>query len=217
MVWIVAVAALVAAYLLGSVPTAWLAARWLKGIDIRAHGSGSVGATNAIRTLGVGPGLAVLAVDLAKGWAAVALARALMAWAGAWAWAGAGAGGAPDPWAPWVVAAAGLAVVVGHARSVWLGFTGGKSAATGLGVLLALAWPVGLGAGVVVVGVLAAWRFMSLASMTGALTSVALVWALPQPLPTRLLVTVGALYVVVRHRANIGRLRAGTEPRVGAG
>lgn len=204
--WIAALAAPVAAYLLGAVPTAWLAGRWLKGLDIRDHGSGSVGATNAIRTLGVGPGLAVLAVDVAKGWAAVALAGALL-----------GLSGAPGGWTAWTLAAAGLAAVVGHARSVFLGFTGGKSAATGLGVLAALAWPVALGAAAVVVGVLALGRIMSLASMTGALTAVGLVWALEAALPTRLLVTVGALYVVARHRANIGRLLAGTEPRVGAG
>ena len=209
MFWIAAAAGLAAAYLLGSVPTAWLAGKWLKGVDLRAHGSGSLGANNALRILGLWPGLTVLAVDLAKGAAAVLSARALMGWAAA--------GAAETRWAPWILALAGLAALLGHARSVWLGFTGGKSAATGLGVLLALAWPVGLAAAAVVAGVLALWRIMSLASMTGALAAAGLVWLAPAPLPTRLLVLAGALYVVARHRANIGRLLAGTEPRVRAG
>lgn len=202
-IWIAAATALVAAYLLGALPTAWLAGRWLRGIDIREHGSGSVGATNALRTLGKGPGLIVLSVDLGKGAVAVILARGLLAWAGA----------APS-FTAWAMALVGLAAVLGHSRSVFLGFTGGKSAATGLGVLATLAWPVALGAAAVVAVVLAAWRIMSLASMAGALVAAGLVWAVETPLPTRLLVVAGALYVVARHRANIERLLAGTEPRV---
>jgi glycerol-3-phosphate acyltransferase PlsY len=106
-------------------------------------------------------------------------------------------------------------VLLGHGRSIWLNFTGGKSAATGLGVLLAIAWPVGLGTAVVFGVVLAVFRIVSLGSMLAALTAIALVWGLEQPLPTRLLVMAGSLYVVVRHRANIARLKAGTEPRLG--
>ncbi|MCR5879151.1 glycerol-3-phosphate acyltransferase [Phenylobacterium sp. J367] len=165
-----------------------------------------MGATNALRTLGPGPGLGVLAVDLGKGICAVTLMRGLLGWAGA-----------TPGWTAWAVALAGLAALVGHSRSVFLGFTGGKSAATGLGVLAALAWPVALGAAAVVAVVLAVWRIMSLASMAGAVAAVGLVWMLETPLPTRLLVTVGAVYVVARHRANVRRLLAGMEPRVGAG
>ena len=106
-------------------------------------------------------------------------------------------------------------MLLGHSRSIWLNFTGGKSAATGLGVLLAMSWPVGLGAATVFGVVLAIVRIVSLSSMLAALTAIALVWALEQPLPYRLLVIAGSIYVIVRHRANIQRLLAGTEPRLG--
>jgi glycerol-3-phosphate acyltransferase PlsY len=96
-----------------------------------------------------------------------------------------------------------------------LNFTGGKSAATGLGVLLAMSWPTGFGAAAAFGVVLAAFRIVSLGSMLAALTAVALICGLEQPLPYRLLVVAGGLYVVVRHRANIQRLVAGTEPRLG--
>lgn len=106
-------------------------------------------------------------------------------------------------------------MLLGHGRSIWLNFTGGKSAATGLGVLLAISWPVGLGAAAMFGAVLAVSRMVSLGSMMAALTAVALVCLLEQPLPYRLLVIAGSLYVIVRHRANIQRLLAGTEPRLG--
>jgi glycerol-3-phosphate acyltransferase PlsY len=117
---------------------------------------------------------------------------------------------------PWAVCLAGLAVLLGHSRSIWLNFTGGKSAATGLGVLLAISWPVGLGAAAVFGVVLAISRIVSLSSMLAAMTAIVLVCGLEQPLPYRLLVIAGGLYVIVRHRANIQRLLAGTEPRLGA-
>jgi len=116
---------------------------------------------------------------------------------------------------PWAVCLAGLAALLGHARSVWLNFAGGKSAAMGLGVLLAISWPVGLGTVVVFGLVVAISRIVSLGSMLGALTAMILVCALEQPLPYRLLVIAGGIYVIVRHRANIQRLLAGTEPHVG--
>ncbi len=105
--------------------------------------------------------------------------------------------------------------MLGHSRPIWLNFKGGKSVATGLGLLLAIAWPVGLGA-VTVFGVaLAIFRIVSLGSILAALTAIALVCGLEQPLPYRLLVIAGSLYVIVRHRMNIQRLMAGTEPRIG--
>lgn len=157
-----------------------------------------------LRTLGKGPALAVLLVDVLKGVAAILLARWLFPWLQA-----------PTAWEPWAICLCGLAVLLGHSRSIWLGFTGGKSAATGLGVLLALSWPVGVGAAVVFVIVLALVRIVSLASMLAALTAIALVHILPEPLAFRLLVIAGGLYVIALHRANIARLLAGTEPKVG--
>jgi glycerol-3-phosphate acyltransferase PlsY len=201
---LIGIAGIAAAYLVGSIPTGYLAGRLLKGIDIRQHGSGSTGATNVLRTLGKGPALAVLLVDVLKGVAAILLARWLFPWLQA-----------PAAWLPWAVCLCGLAVLLGHSRSIWLRFTGGKSAATGLGVLLALSWPVGVGAAVVFAAVLALVRIVSLASMLAALTAIALVHVLPEPLAFRLLVVAGGLYVIALHRANIARLLAGTEPKVG--
>jgi glycerol-3-phosphate acyltransferase PlsY len=118
-------------------------------------------------------------------------------------------------WVPWAVCLAGLAVLLGHSRSIWLNFTGGKSAAAGLGVLLAISWPVGLGTATTFGVVLAISRIVSLSSMLAALAAIALVCGLEQPLPYRLLVIAGGIYVIVLHRANIQRLLAGTEPRLG--
>jgi glycerol-3-phosphate acyltransferase PlsY len=202
--WIAGAAGLAIAYLLGSIPTGYWAGRLLKGIDIRQHGSQSTGATNVLRILGWAPALVVLMVDMLKGAAAVLLMRWLL----------------PDnaelPNAlPWAVCLAGLAALLGHGRSIWLNFTGGKSAATGLGVLLAMSWPVGLGAAAMFAAIVALTRLVSLGSMLAALTAVALVCGLEQPWAYRLLVIAGSLYVIARHRANIGRLLAGTEPRLG--
>ena len=214
---IAAGAGLVIAYLLGSTPTGYLAGKLLRGIDIRQHGSKSIGATNVLRTLGKWPALMVLLVDVLKGVAAIVLVR----WFGPWLFtlpsvAPPAAFDLPT-WLPWAVCLAGLAVLLGHSRSIWLNFAGGKSAATGLGVLLAMSWPVGMGAAAVFGLVLAVSRIVSLGSMLAALAAIALVCALEQPLPYRLLVIAGGIYVIVRHRANIQRLLAGTEPRLGQG
>jgi glycerol-3-phosphate acyltransferase PlsY len=213
--WIAGVIGLAVAYLLGSMPTGYLAGKLLKGIDIREHGSRSTGATNVLRTLGKGPALAVLLVDVLKGAAAIAFARWLCSWLQTLPSVPPPAGLDPQTWLPWAVCLAGLAVLVGHSRPIWLNFRGGKSAATGLGVLLALSWPVGLGAAAAFGVALAVFRIVSLSSMLAASTAIALACVLQQPLPTRLLVIAGGLYVVARHRANIQRLLAGTEPRLG--
>jgi glycerol-3-phosphate acyltransferase PlsY len=213
--WTASAVGLAVAYLFGSTPTAWLAGKLLKGIDIREHGSKSVGATNALRTLGRWPALVVLLVDMLKGAAAIVFVR----WFYPWLWT---LSSVTRPVAldvqtlvPWAVCLAGLAVVLGHSRSIWLNFAGGKSAATGLGVLLAMSWPIGLATAAVFGVVLALSRIVSLGSMLGALTTIVLICALEQPLPYRLLVIAGGLYVIARHRANIQRLLAGTEPRIG--
>ena len=213
--WTTCLAGLAVAYLLGATPTGYLAGRLLKGVDIREHGSKSTGATNVLRTLGPWPALAVFLVDLLKGVAAIAFTRWLYTWLATAPFSTPPAGFDPQVWTPWAVCLAGLAVVFGHSRSVWLKFTGGKSAAAGLGVLLAMSWPVGLGAALVVVATLAIFRIVSSSSMLGAVTAMALICGLTEPLPYRLLVIAGGLYVILLHRANIGRLLAGTEPRIG--
>ena len=209
--WIAASAGLAIAYLLGAIPTGYLAGKLLKGVDIREQGSKSTGATNVLRTVGKWAALVVVLIDLLKGVAAVVVAR----------WLCTSQAVAPPTrfdghaWSPWVVCLAGLAALIGHSRSIWLGFAGGKSAATGLGVLLAISWPVGLGAAAVFGVAVAIFRIVSLSSMLAALSAVVLICVLEQPLPYRLLVLAGSVYVVVRHRANVKRLLAGTEPRLG--
>jgi len=212
--WIASAIGLVIAYLLGSTPTGYLAGK-LKGIDIREHGSKSTGATNVFRTLGKWPALVVLIVDVLKGVGAIIVARSFCPWLYSEL--------SPTPptafdlqiWVPWAVCLAGIAVLFGHSRSIWLNLTGGKSVATGLGVLLAMSWPVGLGAATVFGLVLGIARIVSISSILAALTAIVLVCGLEQPLPYRLLVIAGSIYVIVRHRANIQRLLAGTEPRLG--
>jgi glycerol-3-phosphate acyltransferase PlsY len=213
--WMASAAGLAIAYLLGSIPTGYLAGKLLKGIDIRQHGSKSVGATNVLRTLGKWPALIVLLVDVLKGVAAIVFARRFYPWLYALPSVTPPKALDPQTLLPWAVCLAGLAALLGHSRSIWLNFTGGKSAATGLGVLLAISWPIGLGAATAFAAVLAAFRIVSLGSMLAAMTAIALVCGWQQPLPYRLLVIAGGIYVIMRHRANVRRLLAGTEPRVG--
>jgi glycerol-3-phosphate acyltransferase PlsY len=213
--WIAGAVGLVIAYLFGSTPSGYLAGKLLRGIDIREHGSRSTGATNVLRTLGKWPALVVLLVDVLKGVGAVVFARWFYPWLSTVSSGTPPTALDPQSLEPWAVCLAGLAVLLGHGRSVWLNFTGGKSVATGLGVLLAMSWPVGLGAAMVFGVALAGFRIVSLSSMLAALTAIALICGLEQPLPYRLLVIAGGIYVIARHRANIRRLLAGTEPRLG--
>jgi glycerol-3-phosphate acyltransferase PlsY len=197
-----------AAYLLGSIPTGYLVAKAVKGIDIREYGSGGTGATNVLRTVGKAAAIAVLLIDMVKGLGAVLLVKA------AWpsletTFAGTAA------WQPWVITLAALMTLIGHSRSVWINFTGGKSAASGLGILLGLAWPVALGAVVAFAATLATSRIVSLSSIAAALVTIVLMVATGQPLAYGVLALLGGVYVILRHRSNIDRLLAGTEPRLG--
>lgn len=213
--WIASGVGLAIAYLVGSLPTGYLAGKLLKGIDIREHGSKSTGATNVLRILGKWPALAVFLVDVLKGVAAIVFVRWFYPWFDTLLSVTPPTAFDLQSSVPWAVCLAGLAALLGHSCSIWLNFTGGRSAATGLGVLLALSWPVGLGAATVFAVVLAVFRVVSLSSMLAALAAIALICGLEQPLPYRLLVITGSIYVIMRHRANIQRLLAGTEPRLG--
>jgi len=188
------------AFLLGSIPSGYLLYRARTGADIRGAGSGNIGATNVLRTAGAGLGVATLALDALKGWLAVALAMR---------WAGGEAG---------VIAAALALVVLGHLYTPWLRFRGGKGVAAALGAFLALA-PLALAQALVVFAlVLAAWRYVSLASMAACVALPLLLLAARPPLPTpELGVAAGvAVLIIVRHRANLARLRQGTEHKLGA-
>jgi acyl phosphate:glycerol-3-phosphate acyltransferase len=198
----VLIAACLGAYLLGSLPFGYLAGKLLKGIDIRTEGSGSTGATNVLRTLGKGPAAGVFSLDVLKGTVAVAGMEAITRSLGA---------ASSDLW----IIAAAILVMLGHSKSVWLGFSGGKSVATSLGVLLAINWLVGLSTFGVFLISLAITRIVSMSSILGAVAVMALMVAFGLPLSYCLFAVAGGSYVIWRHRANIGRLLAGKEPKLG--
>ena len=201
------------AYLLGSIPTGYWLGKLLKGIDIREHGSKSTGATNVLRTLGKIPALTVLLVDALKGVAAVALTRWFYTLPAVAATTPAGVD--LDRWIPWAITVSALIAMLGHSRSIWIQFTGGKSAATGLGTLLAMSWQVGLGVAIVFGVVLGVSRIVSLSSISAAIAAIVLMAFFQQPIAFLLMAIAGAIYVILRHKANVQRLLAGTEPRIG--
>lgn len=206
-------AVVIVAYLLGSFPTGYIAVKQLKGIDIREVGSGSTGATNVLRTLGKGPGAFVLVVDCLKGVLAIALVYYLFNFATSQNLIPATVD--VQLWQPWLVILAGIAAILGHSKSIFLGFTGGKSVATSLGILLAMNWQVGLATFGVFALVVAISRIVSLSSIAGAIAVSLVMVLLRQPLPYILFAIAGGLYVILRHRTNIERLLAGTEPKIG--
>jgi len=195
------------AYLLGSIPTGYLAGKWLKGIDIRQVGSGSTGATNVLRNLGKPAAIAVLAIDVFKGMAAIALVRGFYELVSTEL--------IPIEWKYWLIFFTGITAILGHSKSIFLNFTGGKSVATSLGVLAVMNPLVGLGALGSFLVMLGISRIVSLSSITAAIAVSGLMIALHQPLPYLIFGIIGGIYVIVRHSGNIQRLLAGTEPKLG--
>jgi acyl phosphate:glycerol-3-phosphate acyltransferase len=190
------VVALSLGYLVGSIPFALLTGRLATGIDIRRAGSGNVGAANVLRTSGVAVAVCVLLLDMAKGAASVLWVARLTT-------------GESSP------ALAGLAAVVGHVYPVWLRFRGGKGVATAAGVFSVLT-PFAIGPAAVVF-VITVWttRYISLGSILATLALSPLAWTTGASSPvTATAAAVGAL-IVFRHRSNIGRLRDGSERRIG--
>lgn len=182
-------------YLLGAVPAgSWVARR--RGVDIRTVGSGNSGATNVQRTLGWGPGLAVGLFDILKGALAVWLARAL------------GLDAAP-------AAFCGLAAVMGHNFNAFTGFRGGKGVATSFGVMAVIDPHASLVAFVVAFTVMYLTRYVSAGSLVGAIATLAVVLVLDRPWWETLIVAIISALMFYQHRANIARLRAGTESRFG--
>jgi len=183
-------------YLLGSIPFGLLLTRIAGLGDIRGIGSGNIGATNVLRTGRKELAAATLLLDGVKGAAAVLIADSAVD---------------PD-----LALFAGLAAVLGHMFPVWIGFKGGKGVATGFGVLIAAAWPIGLAAGAVWLLVAAVTRISSLAALA-AFASAPCVALIAEEFGVVKLAFTIAVLVFVRHQANIRRLLAGTEPRIGRG
>ena len=194
---------IILSYLIGSIPTAYIFGKWLKGIDIRKHGSGNVGATNVFRVLGVWPGIAVLVLDIGKGILAVLVVPDLLGLAG-------------------VVSRVILAAVVvcGHNWTVFLQFKGGKGIATSLGVLIGLTIKISV-IRPVLLWVVLIWlacflitRIVSVASIVAATCLPIIMVLTNQEFAIVCLGILFCLFVVLRHRINIRRLFAGQEPRV---
>lgn len=189
------VLSLLTAYLLGSIPFAYLLVRAVRGKDIRSIGSGNVGATNAMRAAGRLGGVLTLVLDAGKGWAAVFLTRA---WTHSESWA----------------VAAALMAIVGHIFPVFLGFRGGKGVATAAGAFLAVAPWVMAGAAAVFLLVVAVTRYVSLGSVCAAASFPVLAYVQGLGLPAVPAGMLCAALIIWKHSANIQRLRQGTEPRL---
>ncbi len=190
------------AYLLGSIPFGYLLVRIFRKQDIRATGSGNIGATNVARSGAKGLGIATLLLDCLKAVVAVLLAKHF----------------ATPAMAADLPAAAGVATILGHVFPVWLGFKGGKGVASALGVFLALCWPAALGALGAFLLVAVATRYISLASVVGAAALPVFVFlfdATRTPLFVASVLFI-PLLVVLKHGSNLSRLRAGTETKFGS-
>jgi glycerol-3-phosphate acyltransferase PlsY len=189
----------VASYFLGSIPTGFLWAK-ARGIDIRTVGSGNIGATNVMRALGKGPGITVLLIDAAKGFLAVWLAPRIF----------------PDVNRSALEITCCVFVIAGHNWTCWLKFKGGKGVATSAGALLAfLPWPMlcALGVWVIVFGI---WRYVSLASISAAVAMPIATWFVKKDVTLLIFTAIIGVVAIYKHKANIQRLLAGTENRVGA-
>jgi glycerol-3-phosphate acyltransferase PlsY len=194
------------AYLIGALPFGLIIGRATRGVDLREHGSGSIGATNALRTVGWTGAVLTFLLDFAKGAVAVLLVSWLYK---------AGPAGSP----PWVAAASGIAVVAGHIRSIFIGFRGGRGVATFAGAMLAVSpWTVAV---VVPIFALIVWRtrIVSLGSLIGSalapVVTAGLALAEAATWAAVVLALGAATMVILAHRDNIARLRAGTERRIG--
>ena len=182
-------------FFLGSIPFGLLLTRAAGLGDVRDIGSGSIGATNVLRTGNKGLAAATVLLDAAKGAVPVLIA--------AYFW-------------PGTEGVAAVAAVAGHCFTPWLNFKGGKGFATAAGVLLALAWPVMLACAAVWAATLAVSRISSVSSMTTVIAAPLIAWVMGYPQVVAPLIAI-ALIVIIQHRANIGRLMRGEEPKVGGG
>ena len=182
------------AYLLGSIPFSLIIARLLKGIDIRNHGSGNIGATNVLRTVGKREAALALIADILKGALPVLLAVFILE--GVW------------------ITATAVLVVLGHVFPIFASFKGGKGVATSLGALIVII-PKGVIISLILwFLVLAVFRYASLASILAAIALPAICWGLTSPLAYTAAASINAVIIILRHTGNIKRLIAGTESKV---
>lgn len=190
--------ACVLAYLLGSIPNGLVLCRLIWHIDIRAYGSHNIGATNVWRTLGKGPGFLVFFLDFLKGLLGV--------------WFGLVLSGEP-----WVMILGGIFAIVGHSASIFLKFQGGKGVATGLGVIAMLMPEPTLVVFFVWLLIVYSTKYVSLGSMVAAALVPVLAAAFGKPVEYIVFGTLAAVFIIYRHKANIGRLLHGTETKIKAG
>lgn len=193
-------------YLIGAIPFGVIAGRLMRGIDVRDYGSGGMGMTNVMRTVGRKAGLLVMIADLLKGAGAVALAWPII-------------GSSPDMLG-WGHAVAGMAAVVGHSWPVYIRFRGGRGIATGAGALLVIYWPVALISVVVFIAVVRLTRYVSLGSILATLAMLLsmilfVVVYDREPVASIAFAAVVAAVIIFRHRGNISRLRSHTESKIG--
>lgn len=188
----------VVAYLIGSIPTGYLIVKTMTGQDIRTVGSGSTGATNVKRVLGKKWFFIVMLLDALKGALPVILAGYIV-------------GGALGGLAP-VLAA--VAVLIGHSKSIFLGFQGGKSVASGVGTILALNWMVGLSIAVIWSIITYSTKYVSVGSIIALALSPILMYIFKAPIAYIVYCAIGAIYIIYLHRTNIQRLIAGNENKV---
>ena len=198
MTWLIFGGSAVVSYFLGSIPTGFLWAK-SRGIDIRKVGSGNIGATNVMRAIGKGPGVAVLVIDALKGFLPVWIAPLLF----------------PDVDHLWLRIICCVFVIAGHNWTCWLKFKGGKGVATSAGALLAfLLWPLLCGLGVWLI-VFSIWRYVSLASISAAVVVPLATWILQGDPRLFIFTVIVGVVVIYKHKSNIQRLLAGTEHRIG--
>lgn len=190
------IAVVLVCYLIGSIPTAYIAVKRIKGVDIRTVGSGNVGASNASRVLGKWGFVGVLLADALKGFLPVMVLKAVYG-------------------ESYFVLAGAVAVILGHTFTCFLNFKGGKGVATGLGVFLALAPYSTLIAALVFGAVIYFSRMISLSSISAAFTIAVSVWFLSEWEMLRYFTVIIAALVIFLHKSNIGRIMNGTERKVG--
>jgi len=187
--------AIFASYIIGSIPFGFIAGR-IFNLDIRSVGSGNIGATNVLRTLGPKVGVPVFLLDLLKGTAAVYLAISLNL-------------------DPLLIILCGITAILGHTYSLFLGFKGGKGVATGVGVLIGINPLAGVLSLSIALMVMAITKYVSLGSLLGTLSAPILLFIFNAPLPYIIFSTVAAVLIFIRHISNIKKLISGTERKIG--